>query len=159
MPTAYVRSPISGCISGRDNYCAVEAGETCCNCGDVCHGPGGPHGSCAGGSSRVDICGGAGSAIKLRVNYPTIKSIQTWVSTSGGPECCDGTGCAAQYKRTIKVDLFMEPNQEIYFGTVLYGHVNNPKVSNGQMINLASSTNNCCCISVSTSSNIYSFTL
>lgn len=178
MATAYVRSPISnGCISGKTQYC-------CGVCdGDVCNGSCGAHGTCAGGTSPVDIAYIGGSLdLYLRVNYPTIRSIKTFVEL----RCCPG--CANQYRRTIKVELYECPNAIYYIGSVMYAHVDNPQVSNNTVYNLTSSSKwlgtvpagacggcytgrhshmersggstiaPCCAVGVTTSTNIYSWT-
>jgi hypothetical protein len=182
MTTAYVRAPFSGCISGKAVYCvADEPGEHCCNCDDSCNGSGGTHWTCGGGSNPIDICGTAGSSIYLRVNYPTVRCVQVWVAFP----CC--SGCADKYRRTVKVDLYSQPNMVGYIGTIVFAHVDNPTVLDGQMFNLTSSSlklgyvpsgscgncftgphvhmeryggstaSLCCCSSVTTSSNIYSW--
>ena len=174
MATAYVRSPINGCITGRTQYC-------CGGCaGDVCSGSCGAHGTCVGGTSPVDI-GGSGD-IYLRVNYPTVKSIKTVVQL----RCC--TGCADKYRRTIKVELYECPGAIYYIGAVMYAHVDNPQVANNWVYDLTSSSKKlgtapsgscggcytgphshmersggstiapCCAVGVSTSTNIYSWT-
>jgi hypothetical protein len=132
MATATLKSPVTGTVTGKAVYCQCP--------GDVCAGSGATHGSCNGGSSKYDIDAGDGEAIKLRVNYPTVKSIETWVYTSGAAACCESTSCASKFKRTIVVDLFsqVDANAGSYIGTVLYGHIDNPVVSHGQVINLSS---------------------
>lgn len=51
MPTAYVKAPITGTITGRDNYCGFP-----CD-GNPCTGDHGAHGKCKSGSSPVDVAG------------------------------------------------------------------------------------------------------
>lgn len=176
MATAYVRSPISGCITGRTQYCCGA-----CTGGDVCSGSCGTHGTCVGWSSPVDIAGSGG--LYLRVNYPTVRSIRTIVEL----RCCSSS-CANKYRRTIKVELYAQSNAVCYIGSVMYGHVDGPLVSSNTVYNLSSSSKQlgtvpsgscggcytgphshmersggstsapCCAASVSTSTNIYSWT-
>jgi hypothetical protein len=172
--TVYVRSPISGYITGRDKYCV--ANDT------VCNGSGNPHGRCRGWSSPVDI-GGSGS-LYLRVNYPNVRSVVTYVEL----RCCAGTTCGNNFKRTITVELYGRVDGLCYIGSVMYGHVSSPAVSNGETYNLTSGSlllgtvtsgscsgcstgphshmersggsvvAPCCGAAVSTSTNIYRFT-
>jgi len=151
--------------------------------GDICNGSCGNHGTCVGGTSPVDIARTGGSwNLYLRVNYPTVKSIKTYVEL----RCC--TGCATKYRRTIKVKLYQCPNAIGYIGTVMYAHVDNPQVAHNKVYNLTSSSKKlgtmptgscggcytgphshmersggstsapCCATDVSTSTKIYSWT-
>lgn len=174
MATAYVRSPYNGTITGRTKHCVCP--------GDTCYGSGSDHGSCKGGSwagTSIDVSGSGD--LYLRVNYPTVRSVVTWVAL----ECCGGSGCADQYRRMVTVDLYALPNAVCYIGSVAYGHVANPQVGNGQTYNLTSSSKMlgtaasgscgtcstgphahmerlfgstvapCCCTTVTTATNIY----
>lgn len=125
--TVYVRSPISGFITGRTNYCKYPYGS------DVCLGSGGVHGTCIGGSSPIDI-GGSGS-LNLHVNYPNILSIRTFVEI----RCCPST-YGNDYRRTITVELYGKSNGLCYVGSVKYAHVASPAVSNNTLYNLTSGT-------------------
>jgi hypothetical protein len=179
MATAYVRGPFSnGCISAKVKYCNHN-----CQGGDPCDGNGNTHGTCGGGAtnSAVDVAYVSGSLdVYLRVNYPTVNSIKTFVNTL----CC---GCDDNYKRTIKVELYQCPNAIGYIGTVIYAHIASPQVNNNTIYNLTSSSKKlgtapstacgcyggvhshmerlggstlstiCCAVSVSSSSNIYSW--
>jgi hypothetical protein len=122
MATAYVRSPISGTITGRDKYCG---------CPGVCNGNGSNHSTCRGWASPVDI-GGSGNLV-LRVNYPTVQSIKTLI---GDQCCCDP--CPDEYERTVTVELYGQPNAACYIGSVMYGHVSNPQVNHNTIYNLTS---------------------
>lgn len=125
MATAYVYAPIGGIITGRENYC----GFPCDN--NPCTGDHGTHSTCKSGwLSPVDIAG-TGS-IYLYVNYPTVKSVKTFIEF----ECC----CNVQndYGRIIKVLLYGKQNSECYIGMVVFGHINSPAVSNNQLYNLTS---------------------
>lgn len=176
MTTAYVQSPIGGYISGRTNYCCVV--NNVCSDGS-CTGSCSPHGTCKGWSSPVDI-GGSGS-LYLRVNYPTVRSIVTWVEF----KCC--SSYPDDIRRTITVDLYYQQNAVCYIGSVMFGHISSPQVGNGVTYNLTSSTKwignvptgytggcytgphshmerfggstlaPCCCQTVYTSTNIYSW--
>ena len=128
MPTVYVYSPADGIITGRANYCGSPCDA------DPCTGDHGTHGTCKGWSSPVDIDAYDGEELKLYVNYPTVKSIKTLVQY----ECC----CDAQnkYGRAIIVELYAKQNAVCYIGSVLYGHVDNPQVTNNAVYNLSSSS-------------------
>lgn len=127
MAYAYVYAPISGTISGRDNYC------DCRNCPSTCNGCGNPHSPCKNWASPVDIAGMG--AIYLYVNYPTVRRVQVWVEY----RCCNSQQ-NNDYARTITVDLYVYDNgKHCYVGSVMYGHVANPTVQNGQWIDLSSS--------------------
>lgn len=179
MAYAYVRSPFYGCITGKTQYCC----DQCENPDDVCDGSCGNHDTCVGGSQPIDIAGGAVD-LYLRVNYPNVRSLKTFVEI----RCCNGTGCADRYRRTIKVELYECPNAIYYIGSVMYAHVDNPQVSNNTVYNLTSSSKKigtvpsgscagctsgphthmersggtrvapCCGIYVTTSTNIYRWT-
>lgn len=127
MPTALVRAPVGGQITGRSKYC-VSCGD-----GDSCFGSGNTHATCKGYSSPVDIAGTG--TIRLYVNYPTVKSIVTLI----GLECCCDA-CPDQYERTITVKLYGQPDGVYYIGAVMYGHVSNPLVTHNTTYNLTSSS-------------------
>ena len=177
--TVYVRSPFSGCITGRNNYC----NGNCSNPDGNCNGSGNQHGTCRGWSNPVDI-GGSGN-VYLRVNYPNVRRAITYI----GLHCCGSASCGDNFKRTISVEVYGLNNAGYcYIGTVMYGHVSNPAVTNGGIYNLTSSilllgtatTGSCtgcstgahshmerlggsvvapCCgATVTTSTNIYKFT-
>ncbi len=120
--TINIYSPISGYITGRDNYCL--AGDTNVNC----LGTGAVHYGCNSGSSRVDIEGSG--ALYLRAT--NVKSFIPRI----GYYCCSSTGCANDYKRTIKIELYGKQNAVCYIGAVLFGHVTSPTVSDGVIYNL-----------------------
>jgi hypothetical protein len=173
--TAYVRGPISGYITGRTKYCTYPYAS------DVCLGSGGVHGTCRGWSNPVDIGGSGG--VYLRVNYPNVSSIVTYVEL----RCC-GTSCVDNYRRAVTVELYGRANGVCYMGSVMFGHIANPVVSNGTLYNLSSSAKKlgtapsgscggcytgahshmersggsvvapCCGATVATSTNIYKFT-
>lgn len=127
MAYAYVYAPISGRITGRDNYCINEQRQ--CD-SDPCGGDHGAHKKCKGWASPIDI--GATGQIYLYVNYPTVKKIQTWVEY----KCCCGEQ-NSDYARTITVDLYVYDNGKYcYVGSVMYGHVKNPQVLNGAWYDL-----------------------
>ena len=177
MPTAYLRAPVSGTITGRENYCV---------CPGDCDGGNTVHARCRNWTSPVDI-GGNGNLV-LRVNYPTVQSIKTII---GDQCCCDA--CPDEYERTITVQLYGQPNAACYIGSVMYGHVVNPQVANNTTYNLTSGNKTlgtvpggscdvctfgscytgahshtersggttvapCCCSSVTSSTNIYKWT-
>lgn len=125
MPTAYVKAPISGTITGKANYCICPC-ETCSGCGN-------DHAECQGWSSPIDV-GGDGPNIFLYVNYPTVRSVRTYVEY----ECCCNE--LNDHGRTITVELYAEPNLECYIGAVMFGHIADPAVGNGQTYNLTSSS-------------------
>jgi hypothetical protein len=126
MAYAYVYAPISGTVTGRDSYCS-------CPCGN-CNGCGSAHGRCKNWASPIDIAG-TGS-IYLYVNYPTVRRVQTWVEYKC---CCQETNNS--YARSITVDLYVYDNGKYcYVGSVMYGHIANPTVNNGQWIDLTSSS-------------------
>lgn len=125
MPTAIVRAPVGGQITGRTKYCVCP--------GDTCSGSGNNHNTCRGWSSPVDIAGTG--TITLFVNYPTVRSIITSVEL----KCCCAD-CADQYERTITVKLYALPDADGFIGSVMYGHVANPQVNHNWMYNLDSSS-------------------
>jgi hypothetical protein len=116
----------------------------------------------------------------LRVNYPTVRSVVAWVEL----RCCNA-GCGDNFRRTITLDLYAQANAICYIGSVMYGHIVNPLVANGQTYNLTSSSLQigtvpagacggcytgphshmerlggvslapCCCTAVTSSTNIY----
>lgn len=94
--------------------------------GRVSQGPGcnANHATCGAGYSPIDI-GGTGD-IYLYVNYPTVKSIRIIV----GSLCCNA-GTGADYRRTVKVELYGQLNASCYFGSVLYGHIRDLAVQDG----------------------------
>lgn len=127
MAYAYVYAPISGRITGRDYYCK------CPDCTGNCSGCTTAHGRCKGWASPIDI-EGTGPSIYLYVNYPTVRRVQTWVEYKC---CCQETN--NNYARSITVDLYVYDNGKYcYVGSVMYGHVANPTVGNGQWIDLSS---------------------
>ncbi|MDP2362723.1 MAG: hypothetical protein Q8M94_03020 [Ignavibacteria bacterium] len=174
--TVFVRSPISGYITGRTKYCIPlsQGGDP------VCTGSGNPHNSCAGGVTPVDI-GGSGS-LYLRVNYPNVLSIRTFIALP----CCPGQ--PDNYRRAITVELYGKSNGVCYIGSVRYAHVASPAVSHNTLYNLSSGSKllgtvptgsagscysgphshmertggvtvaPCCGATVSTSTNIYRYT-
>lgn len=175
--TAYVMASISGFITGRDQYCKpLNQG------GDVCNGSQGQgvHGTCLSSSNPVDI-GGSGS-IYLRVNYPNVSSIVTYVALA----CC--SSMSDNYRRMVTVELYGRTNGVCYMGSVRFGHVASPAVSNGTLYNLTSGSKligtvpsgetsgcytgahshmervsgsvvaPCCGITVTTATNIYKYT-
>lgn len=119
--TINIYSPISGIITGRDNYCITSD--------PICTGSGASHGSCSGGSSRVDI-GGSGT---LYLRATNVKSFIPRISLA----CCGGTSCGDNFKRVIKIELYGKANGVCYIGAVLYGHVTSPTVSNATVYNLS----------------------
>lgn len=135
MATAYVRSPFSteSCISAKVKYC-----NNGCQGGDPCPGNGNNHGVCAGGAtgSAVDVAiiAGGSYAVSLRVNYPTVKSIKTFVSLT----CCGG--CVDKFRRRIKVELYQCLDAVGLIGTVFYAHIESPSVDDNVVYNLSSST-------------------
>lgn len=174
LVTVYVRSPISGYITGRNNYC--NGGDPACN------GSGAVHGTCRGWSNPVDI-GGSGN-LYLRVNYPNVRRVVTYVEL----RCCS-TSYGSDYRRTVTAELYgLNDTGYCYVGSVMYGHVKSPAVSNGATYDLTSGSLKigtvpsgnpgacftgphshmersggsvvapCCGGTVSTSTNIYKFT-
>lgn len=123
MATAYVYSPVDGIITGRGNYCGIP----CDN--NPCTGDHGVHGTCKGWSSPVDVDAQDNESVVLYMNT-AVQSIITWIQNV----CCCTCGRAG-YCRAIVVDLYGEPNGHCYIGSVLYGHVGNPQVVNGQLYN------------------------
>jgi len=177
--TAYVRSPISGHITGRTYYCTTPSDPYCYG-----NPSNGTHYPChSGWYHPVDI-GGTGT-LYLYVNYPNVSSVITWVSLL----CCSSS-CDSSLRRMITVDLYGRSNGRCYIGSVAYGHVNTVYVSNGVLYNLSGSSLRlgtvttvtgcgcsdgahshmeatgstlsciapCCGATVSTSTNIYQFT-
>ncbi len=118
----YVNSPIAGTIQGLSTYCD-DATE---------------HLTCGGYPwvNPVDV-GGSGN-LYLRVNYPNVRSIRTWV----GPGCCGDKPCAtSDMKRIVTVELWDDSNARCYYmGSVKYGHVANPQVVDNTVYNLTSGT-------------------
>ncbi len=175
LVTVYVRGPISGTITGRNKYCTFPYAS------DVCNGSGSNHGTYMSSSNPVDI-GGSGN-INLRVNYPNVLSIVTYVSLS----CCSSS-YEDNYRRMVTVELYGKSNGACYMGSVRFGHVASPAVTNGTLYNLSSGTKligtvpsgnpgncytgahshmersggsvvaPCCGATVSSSTNIYKFT-
>ncbi len=174
--TVYVRSPISGYITGRDQYCKPLSQG-----GDVCNGSQGTHGKCMSSSNPVDI-GGSGS-LYLRVNYPNVLSIVTYINLV----CCNSS-YGDNYRRMVTVELYGRANGVCYMGAVRFGHVASPAITNGTLYNLSGGSTligtvpsgnpgscytgphshmersggsvvaPCCGATVSTSTNIYKFT-
>ena len=126
--TVYVRSPISGCITGRNNYC----NGNCSNPDSTCTGSGNTHGTCMSSTSPVDI-GGTGT-INLRVNFPNVLSVITYINLV----CCSTT-YANDYRRMVTVELYGKSNGKCFIGKVRYGHVANPSVANNTIYNLPTS--------------------
>jgi len=124
MPTAYVYSPVDGIITGRNQYC----GQPCDN--NPCTGDHGTHRTCNNWSSPVDIDAVDNEQLYLYVNTAVI-SIRTFVQY----KCC----CSHQndYGRVIIVELYGERDAQCYIGSVLYGHIANPQVTDGQIYNLS----------------------
>lgn len=134
MATAYVRSPFGSdaCISATKKYCNHS-----CQGGDPCDGNGNDHGVCAGGATgtSIDVAYISGSLdVYLRVNYPTVKSIKTFV----GLTCC--SGCDDKFRRRIKVELYQCPDAMGLIGTVFYAHIESPQVNDNTIYNLTSSS-------------------
>lgn len=133
MAYAYVYAPISGIVTGRDYYCNCPA------CYGNCSGCLNAHGRCKNWSSPIDIAGTGSTcptpgSICLYVNYPTVRRVRTWVEYLC---CCKEPNNS--YARSITVDLYIYDNGKYcYVGSVMYGHVANPTVSNGQWIDLTS---------------------
>lgn len=123
--TVYVYSPIaSGTITGRTKYC-VSGNSTCT-------GSGSTHYGCRGWADRVDV-GGSG-ALYLRVNYPNARRVITYI----GSQCCPSCG-NIDVKRTVTADIYgLNNTGYCYIGSVMYGHVGSPTVSNGQIHDLTS---------------------
>lgn len=105
MPTVRVYAPVSGTVTrcNTSNHCP---------CTDSCQ---------CGGCFAVDISAPAGTAIKLYVNYPYIKSIYWEEDTSGSFECCDSQNVPVDLKRAVRIHLYDYNN--CYVGWVLFGHV------------------------------------
>ena len=178
MAIANVKAPFGGTVTGRTKYCNCKNPE-------ICEGSGLTHSTCVGGAagSQIDITPNNSDAIYLRVNYPTVRSIKTWVEI----RCCDSR-CSNDIRRTITVELYALPDAGCYIGSVKYAHIANPQVSNGGIYNLTSSSkwlgtaasgfcycssgphahmersggsgpSACCCTTVTTSNIIYSWTV
>lgn len=116
--TVYVYASISGTIGSTGNgyYCS-----------------GGTHSPCNSTHSKcVDIIGSG--TIKLIVNYPYVRSFYTTITYECAP------GCADKYRRLLTLDLYGDTNQTCYVGTVAYGHVDTPYVTNGSVGILTSGT-------------------
>lgn len=123
--------------------------------------------------------------VYLRVNYPTVKSIKTFV----GLTCCSSCTEYPDFRRRIKVELYQCPDAVGLIGTVFYAHIASPQVSDNTIYNLTSSSKKlgtapapggcgcyggyhshmersggatlsgiCCATSVLSSTNIYSWT-
>lgn len=125
MPTAYVYSPLTGKIRGRENYCCDPCNPT------PCTGACDAHGTCNNWSSPVDVSGTGD--IYLYVNYSTVRSIRTVIDY----KCCS-SGAGDDYRRIVKVDLYGDVNAICHIGSLLYGHVSNVAVGNNQVYNLTS---------------------
>jgi hypothetical protein len=126
--TVYVKSPISGSITGRTYYCTQPGPDP------DCYGTSsnGTHYSCMSGwYYPVDISGTG--TLYLNVNYPNVLSVITWVSLI----CC-GSGCDASLRRIITVELYGRQYGRCYIGSIEYGHVNSVYITNGATYNLTS---------------------
>lgn len=113
MPTVYVYAPLSGKITQcNDNYH--------CPCTDSSD----PNRCVYSSLKPIDISAVGGTAIKLYVNYPYIKSISWEEDTGGGSfECCDGESTPTDLKRAVRVYLYADYNHACLVGWVLFGHV------------------------------------
>lgn len=127
MTVIYVYSPTGGLITGRDNYCIP--------CPSPCTGDGDSHSSCYwedGYGSPVDLSASSSQWIILYVNYPAVKSIKTFVRD----QCCNND--ESDYGQIVEVELYEDFNAQSYRGSVVYGHIANPQVGNGNTYNLGS---------------------
>lgn len=122
--TVYVRSPLSavGRVTGVDSYCVDGTPHP------VCQGA-------AGWRSPTDI--GGGGTLTLRVNYPNVKGIRTYV----GLQCCSDS-YPADLRRVVIVQLYgahpIPGCAPIYIGSILFGHVASPQVDNDRWYDLTS---------------------
>ncbi len=131
MPYAYVYAPVSGTITGLDQYCSC-VGSTkphprcCCDqlCRDQWYNP-------------VDI-GTHRQTPSIWLYFSIgIRSIRTFIRYL----CCDGcSGQQHDYSRTVIVELYAEPNAVCYIGAVKFGHVAFPQVQDGQIYNFSGAT-------------------
>ncbi len=127
--TVYVRNPIEtgGRITAVDKYCLEPYDPVCTGSDpDPDH-----HLTCRLWSYPVDVDGSEGQGLYLRVNYPNVRNIKTFVES----RCCGDKACAtAQMKQTVTVDLYGGAGAACYYmGSVMFGHVASPTVQDKQV--------------------------
>lgn len=104
---AYVYAPFSGSVTGT-NF----GGHTECN---------------PGFGGLVDMATtGSDKSVKLYVSSYVRK-----VTMTTNSECCDGTSCGSNYKKTVVIQLWggVASSCRGYLGEVAYGHLSNAVVT------------------------------
>ncbi len=132
MATAYVFSPFTGWISGRDNYCCNSGDpNNQSTCSDPCLGTCGYHPPTQSGfTSPIDVNAPTDTEIRLYVNWTTVKSVI--IRDNASPVCAPGVSDPWNDGRAVELYCYNDGHGLI--GKVFYGHVNNPISNLNQVI-------------------------